>query len=236
MIENPRILGILPARAGSKGLPGKNLMTIGRRTLIEWSGLALMGSKYLSRGICSTDSLEIKEAALRAGLTTPFMRPQSLSEDSSPVLKTILHSLDYLAEIEGESYDYVVLVQATCPTVLSADIDRAIEYAVEKKLDCVFTAYRLPFHSHPAVTFSLDPEGLVSWSLDSSSAAQRRQDWEPYFARVGLVYVFRVKHITEQKDLYSGRTGFIEVEESRSIGIDTMDDFERAKTFMEAIR
>jgi CMP-N-acetylneuraminic acid synthetase len=233
MMSDPKILGILPARAGSKGLPGKNLMTIGDKTLVEWAGHALMGSKSLTRGICSTDSLEIQQAASRAGLTTPFIRPQALSDDSSPVIDVMLHALDFLEKHAMESYDFVVLVQATCPTVLSSDIDRAVDQAIKNQLDSVFSAYRLPFHAHPAVTFSTDPEGLVSWSLNARSAAQRRQDWTPFFARVGLVYVFRVTHLKEQRDLYSGRTGFIEVEESRSIGIDTMEDFIRAKNFLD---
>jgi len=227
------MLGLLPARSGSKGLPGKNLMQIGGKTLVEWSGQALVDSSYVTKAICSTDSEEIGAAAKRVGLEVPFLRPKSISGDSAPVIESIFHALDFLATKNQEKFEFISIVQATSPTVTSADIDRAFEHLVQNDFDTVFSAQKLPSHFHPAVTFSQTPGKEVDWTMDSKIAAQRRQNWPSFYARTGLVYVFRVSRLMLQRDFYSGKTGFIEVEPERAIGIDTIEDFVLAKEYLE---
>jgi CMP-N-acetylneuraminic acid synthetase len=235
-MNNPRVLGLLPARAGSKGLPGKNLLKILDKTLVEWAGSALMESKLIDKRVCSTDSPAIRDVAIQAGLEVPFLRPAEISGDYAPVLESVLHAINYLEEREGLAFDYVAIVQATCPTVLSNDIDRAINHAIRKGLDSVVSANKVELGTHPATMFCQDPDENVIWALGPKNAELRRQDWPAVYVRVGLTYVFRVNHLKLNQGFYSGKTGFIEVEVERSLGIDTQADFDKVKKLMEELR
>lgn len=228
-----KVLGILPARGGSKGLPGKNLLEIAGRSLVEWSASALVDCPRVDTAICSTDSPQIAEVAAKAGLQIPFIRPAELSSDSTPVRLTIVHALEHFRKNAGEVFELVALVQATSPTVTPGDVSRAISYLVENNLDTVFFAQKLPDSFHPAVTFQPSSIGEIDWVIDHRIASKRRQEWGQYFARTGIVYIFRSEHILEGEGLYSGRTGFLEVETKRAIVIDTLDDYEVAKKLLE---
>ena len=228
-----RVLGLLPARGGSKGLPGKNLLKILDKTLVEWAGAALMKSERIEKRVCSTDSYEIRDLAIRAGLEVPFLRPAEISADDSPVMQSVLHVIDHLEESEGLSFDYVAIVQATCPTVLPEDIDKAIDHAIRHGFDSVVSATKTELGSHPAIMFYQGPDENVVWALGPETAELRRQAWPAVYSRTGLIYVFRVNHLKLNHGFYSGRTGFIEVEADRALGIDTKADFNEVKEFME---
>ena len=226
-------LGILPARAGSKGIPAKNLVPIAGKPLVYWAAKALAEAPSLSRAICSTDSPEISKVAQEAGLEVPFRRPQQLAQDNSMVKEVILHALAYMEKCHREYYSYVVLAQATAPTVTSVDIERALRLASSMNYTSVISASVVPPEYNPAVTFTAQEKGVVTWTLGREAASKRRQDWPVTYARTGLVYVFNVRQLIENDELYGDNVGFIEVEPERAIGIDAPRDLMVIRNYFE---
>ncbi len=227
------VLGILPARAGSKGIPGKNLVPIAGKPLVYWAAKALAEAPSISRAICSTDSPEISEVAQEAGLEVPFRRPKELAEDNSMVKEVILHALAYMERLHRENYSHVVLAQATAPTVTSVDIDCAVELASRSNYSSVISASVVPPEYNPAVTFTAQENGVVNWTLGKEAASKRRQDWPSTYARTGLVYVFSVRQLIENNELYGDNVGFIEVEPERAIAIDAPRDLMVIRNYFE---
>jgi len=224
----PRVLGLLPARGGSKGIPGKNLRPLLGRPLIDWAASALASARTPIRRICSTDDPEIGAAAVRAGLEVPWLRPDELSSDTSLVVDVIAHALRTLGADGDRPYTHVVLVQATSPTVTPADIDAAVELAVKGDADTVITGFPAG-QRHPSTMFSLNRDGVVSWLLDDRQRMARRQDLPPIFIRTGLVYVMRTELVIERRTIYGDRVLALTVPEDRSLTIDDERDFRLAE-------
>lgn len=227
--RDARVLGLLPARAGSKGLPGKNLAKIGGKSALAWSAAAILNSSQISTAICSTDSEEIAQEAQRAGLSVPFLRPKTLAGDQTLVMDVVLHALSRMSEEQPVAFDYVALVQATSPTVTPGDVDEAVRMAIAGNFDTVVSAYKAPPSLHPAMAFFGAYPNVEGWALGHKTANSRRQDLPTAYIRAGLVYVFKTQTLDANSGFYSGRTGFIEVESCRAISIDTSDDLELAR-------
>ena len=229
------VLGVLPARAGSKGLPGKNLKWLAGRPLVQWAGSALAGAASVSRKVCSTDSPEIAAEARAVGLEVPFLRPKRLAEDDSMIRDVLIHTLQQMQQLSEQEYQYVVLVQATSPTVTTGDVEKALHLAKSQNLSAVITAQLVPPDFHPAVTFVESDRGRVDWSFGEGAATQRRQDWPRTFARCGLVYVFDSHQLLYGDNLYGTKVGYLEVSADRAIGIDSQADFDVAETYFAAL-
>jgi CMP-N-acetylneuraminic acid synthetase len=223
-----KVLGILPARGGSKGVPGKNVRPLLGRPLIAWAASALAGSSQVTRAICSTDDPAIARAAENAGLEIPWMRPPEIAGDTTLVVDVLLHALERL-EAEGDGgYDYVALAQATSPTVLSSDIDAAIDLARDHDADTVITGFDAG-QRHPSTMFSLAPDGRVDWLTGAEERMARRQDLPPVFIRTGLVYVVRTGILVGKRSIYGERVFCLPVPEARALAIDTEHDFTLAE-------
>lgn len=223
-----KVLGLLPARGGSKGIPEKNVRPLHGRPLIAWAAEALCSSSSVHRAICSTDDMEIAKAAAASGLEVPWMRPAEFSQDSSLVVDVILHALEALAREGDINYDYVALVQATSPTVTTADIDAAVSMAIAKQADTVVTGFHVG-QRHPATMFSLSAENQVSWLLNEEQRMSRRQDLPDYFIRTGLVYVVSTETLMQQRSIYGERIFCLVVPEERALTIDEERDFQMAE-------
>lgn len=228
----PEILGFLPARSGSKGLPGKNALEISGKPLLAWAAEALLSCSLVSRAICSTDSPDLAQVARNAGLETPFLRPSELADDISPVRDSLLHALDFFLDSEGTAFDYVVLVQATSPTVLVKDVTAAIQLAIRENLDTVFSAVQVRPENHPSAMFQGKGSSVDEWIMSPSSVSLRRQDQPVFYSKTGLVYVFKASSLRTIDHFYAGRTGFVEIETERAISIDDYVDFEKAKRLL----
>jgi CMP-N-acetylneuraminic acid synthetase len=136
-----RILAIIPARGGSKGLAHKNILDLGGKPLIAWTIEAAIESRYIDRLIVSTDDPKISEVSKAAGADVPFLRPDALAEDVSTSEAVLTHAIKWLEENEAEEYDVVVYLQATDPFRGPGIIDRVVERLLaDPKLDSVFAA------------------------------------------------------------------------------------------------
>ena len=134
-----KILAIIPARGGSKGIPHKNIYPLYNRPLIEYTIEAAIKSNRFDDVIVSTDDEEIATASKKAGASVPFMRPENISGDHAKTIDVILHAIDYLNLI-GKNYDIVVLLQATSPLRNSDDIKKALDFFIKNDIRSMASA------------------------------------------------------------------------------------------------
>lgn len=222
MINNKRVLGIIPARGGSKGLPDKNIRLLIGKPLINWSVEAGLKSKYIDELIVTTDSEKIAEIAKFAGAMIPFLRPAELAKDSSPSIDAILHALNW-AEANYGVYEYLVLLEPTSPLRDEFDIDNALE-----KLDSEINAESIvgvcaTESAHPAFLCKIDNELLHPYT--DSFNVKRRQEIEDYFFFEGSVYISHVNAIKQKKTFYHDKTLPYIVPKWKSFEIDDIIDF-----------
>lgn len=215
----PRILGIVPARGGSKGVPNKNLLKLGDRFLLGMVADAMLDSGCVDLALCSTDSEAIADVASQVGLKIPFLRPESLANDNSLVVDAVNHAVEQLAAV-GEYFDIVCLLQVSSPLVSADHVKKAIGLLIESDCDSVITAHRVS-KPDPCIMFSSEG-GRVSYLLPQM-AKMRRQEWPAFYARAGLVYAFKTKNL-DAGTIYGTDIRFIEVEADIAVDIDEPED------------
>ena len=137
MIDNKRIVAIIPARGGSKGIKRKNIRILNGKPLISYTIEQALKSKYIDRVIVSTEDLEIAEISKSFGAEVPFLRPQELAQDDTPGIEPIIHAVNYLNGEEKYFFEYVMCLQCTCPLRKAKDIDNSIEEINKKNADAL---------------------------------------------------------------------------------------------------
>ena len=218
------VLGIIVGRGGSKGLPGKNLRELAGKPLIAWSIEAAAQSKILDRAIVSTDDAQIADVARRWQGDVPFLRPAELATDTAPIVDTIFHAVDTLAQ----SYRYIVLLQPTSPLRLGSDIDDA--FAVCRQ------------HGAPAC-ISVTPAPKAHWALEMDASGRlapllgnmqdRRQDLSEIYQPNGAVYIAELEWLRTYREFYRPETVGHVMPPERSVDIDTMLDFLLAEAILK---
>lgn len=227
-MKKTRVLGLLAARSGSKGIPGKNLRLLHGKPLLAWAASALAQAVEVETKICSTDDEHIAQVAREHGLEVPWLRPLELALDDTLVVDVIEHALRSMMSEQERAYSHIALVQATSPTVTPADIDGAIRLAVKSDADTVITGFHAG-QRHPTTMYSIKEDGTVEWLLDQQQRMARRQDLQNIFVRTGLVYVIKANVILKQHSIYGDRITSLIVPESRAITIDEEADFKLAE-------
>ncbi len=223
------MLAIIPARGGSKGLPGKNIRPLMGKPLIQYTVEAALNARNITRVIVSTDDLEIAEAARIAGAEIPFMRPTNLAQDTSLAIDTYLYTVEKLSTETNPIKDLVVLLP-TAPLRTGADIDGAINLYREKNADSVVSYYKA---DHPIQWHKfLGPDGsLQSVFPEGERLANRQEEREAYLPN-GAIYVFRYDMLKNKRVYYTDKSYPYLMPRVRSIDIDTIDDFELAEFYM----
>ncbi len=173
-----RVLAVVPARGGSKGIPGKNLVPLCGRPLLAYTADAIHESRHLgqpatARSIVSTDDTAIADAARTVGLEAPFLRPADLSGDDVPMLPVLQHAVESLRQ-DGFSPDMLVLLQPTSPLRRGAHIDAAIDLLIASKADSVVSVVEVPHQFNPVSVMTLDGHRLRPF-LDGPAATARQQ-------------------------------------------------------------
>ncbi|MAM71940.1 MAG: hypothetical protein CMP91_12440 [Gammaproteobacteria bacterium] len=225
------ILGVLPARGGSKGLPGKNLREISGRPLLAWAADAIQGIPEITQSICTTDDDRIAEIAIRCGLEVPFMRPAYLASDEALIQDVLIHALDELDDIEYP-FTHILLVQATSPNVTKNDVREAIKLIHESGADTVIAGFKVGMH-HPSLMFKLVGNNKVAWLFSDGKHMARRQDFPEVFIRTGLLYLISTEVLRTSKSMYGENIQSLIVDEERAITIDNEADFFRAQEILE---
>jgi CMP-N,N'-diacetyllegionaminic acid synthase len=218
MISGKKILGLITARGGSKGIPGKNLIDIGGKPLIAWTIEVARKSKYIDRLVLSSDSADIISVADELGCEAPFVRPAELADDHSSSADVVMHALDQLPE----SFDYFVLLQPTSPFRITSDIDACLSLCLEKD---VATAVSVSLvDKSPAWMYKLASDSSMKPILPTPSDATRRQDLEEVHVLNGAVFVARTDSYRQSKSFLGPDTVGLEMPAMRSIDIDTPFD------------
>ena len=229
MIDGKKVLAVIPARGGSKGVPGKNIRPLGGKPLIAWTIEAARAAPELDRVIVSSEDAEIIRIAGEWGGEAPFTRPAELARDDTPGIAPVLHALDALPE----KYDYVVLLQPTSPLRSGADISAALALCLQEGAPaCVSLC--APEHG-PWWMFSLDERGRMQPLLPKEAIPARRQDMAPVYALNGAVYVALVDWLRENKSFLTDETVGYVMPGERSLDIDTELDFTIAEAVVGGI-
>ena len=221
------VLGLVPARGGSKGVPGKNVRPLAGHTLLEYTVRAARESSVLDRVILSTDSLEIADAGRRAGLEVPFMRPAALAADDTPMVPVIEHALGEIAR-HGWLPDIVVLLQPTSPLRRPEHIRDAVAMLRETEADSVVTVVELPRHLSPDYVMRIDG-GRLKPFLPEGARVTRRQDARPAYSRDGTVYAFRRSTIEQLGGIYGNDCRPLVIDTNDSLSIDSQADWDEAE-------
>ena len=221
----PRILAIIPARGGSKGLPGKNIVTLGGKPLIAYSIEAVLGARHMFDHIVSTDSKEVAEVAWAHGGNVPWLRPARLARDST----SIADVGEYILERAEKEYDYVMLLQPTAPLRTSQDIDAVIDLAIDKKAECVCSFTRLQ-GAHPYYFYYLDELRHAHPLIDDGGSYQR-QMFPEVLIRNGAVYLIKVDLFLSARAFYGPTSIPYIMPAERSVNVDTAQDLALAEKY-----
>lgn len=229
MIADQRVLALIPARAGSKRLPGKNIRQLNGKPLIAWSVHAAQRSRHIDRIVVSTDDPAIRDAALAAGAEVPFLRPASLSGDEAGTAAVVAHALDQLQD----EATWLVLLQPTSPLRVAEDIDGCLSLAWHRKVTSALSV--TPLDRPADLLFRLRGDGGLSGMTGDGLAAihgRRSQDQSRIFVLNGAVYAVSIPWFRHSARLFDDATLAYEMPPDRSIDIDTSLDFRLAETLM----
>ncbi len=230
MYKGKRILGIIPARGGSKGIPRKNVTPLAGRPLIAYTLEAACGSRHLTRCIVSTDSDDIATVAREYGGDVPFMRPSELAGDDSTSIAVVQHALRWLRD-HGEEYDYVMILQPTSPLRTAQDIDACIEKIVDTGADSVMSMVQLSDMA-PQKLKRIEEDAIAPLLQEEGKASQQRDASGPVYKRNTAVYLTRTSLI-EQGDLFGAVSRPYLMPRERSIDINEPVDLEMAEFFLK---
>lgn len=228
-----KALGVVTARGGSKGLPGKHLRWLAGRPLIAYTIAAAQASGVLDRLVISTDDPAIAEAARALGCEVPFLRPAVLAADDTPHLPVMQHVVGWLRDREGYRPDAVVILQPTAPLRRPEDIRGALALLEVSGADSVVSVSELPAHVHPLRAVRVDEAGYATLFVGGAPVRERigrRQDLPPAWVLNGAVYAFR-PHVLDPPapSLYGDRVAAYRMPAAYGLSIDTPADWEEAE-------
>ncbi len=229
-----KILGLIPARGGSKGVPQKNIKKLSGKPLIAYTIEQANNALLLEKTILSTDDEKIAEVARHYGLEVPFMRPAELAQDHSGSFEVVQHALDFM-ESQGEVYDAVCLLQATSPYRPQGVIDDAIRLFIKECPDALVSVRRVPDEFNPHWTFEIEKNNRLKISTGEKKIIPRRQELPPAYHRDGAIYITSVETIRNKGSLLGDDIVAFPIESPELINIDTMEDWEKAEAFYASI-
>ncbi|WP_406700175.1 acylneuraminate cytidylyltransferase family protein [Singulisphaera sp. Ch08] len=228
-----KVLGVVTARGGSKGIPRKNVLPLCGKPLLQYTAEAALASRRLTRVVLSTDDPEIAEVGYRCGLDVPFLRPPELAGDTSPSLPVVRHAVQQV-EAEDDVYEAICLLQPTHPLRRPELIDACIETLEAGEFDAVVTILPIPLVYNPHWAYFRDVDGRLHLSTGEPEPVPRRQDLPPAYHREGSVYVTLRDILMEDQSLYGKRLGGFAVDPTWSVNIDGPEDWERAEALVRA--
>lgn len=229
MYNGKSILGLIPARSGSKRLPGKNTRPLLGKPLIAWTIEAALASRYLDKVIVSTDSEEIAEVSRKYGAEVPFMRPKELATDEAKSEDVVLHSLKYLEDTVNYSPDIIVLLQPTSPLRTTEDIDKALELFFKGKHNSLISVYEAPKHYlwlFEAKEGSLKPVDCLKLKLSDDPLHK-------FYVPNGAIYIADTETFKKKKTFYIEKLSYYIMPYERSIDIDIELDLIIAQIILE---
>ena len=232
MYKNNSFLVIIPARGGSKGLPGKNIKELCGKPLVAWSIEAGLKSKYVDEVMTSTDDEKIAEISKKYGASVPFLRPSELASDTATTFDTVKHTIDYYKNELKKEFDYIVLLEPTSPLREVFDIDMAIEILLESRADSIVGICKTE-SQNPAFLVSKNENGLISGYENKDMVVLRRQEIKDVYFFEGTIYVSKTDVLLDKKTFYHDNTIGYEVPKYKALEIDDIIDFVMVEAIMK---
>ena len=225
------VVAIIPARGGSKGIPGKNLISLAGRPLIAHSIACALGVPSITRTLVSTDAEDIAQCARDSGAEVPFLRPAEISGDETPMMAVLQHALGWLRE-SGEAVEALVLLQPPSPLRTSESVEAAIGLFRTSEADSVVSVAVVPHNCTPGSLLKKDATGRVSPAFPEANQAIRRQDKPIFYARNGPAILVLRPSLIDAGRLYSENTVGFEMSRRESFDIDHLEDLEIAEALL----
>lgn len=230
-----KVLAIIPARGGSKGIPKKNIYPLDGKPLIAYTCESALKAKLVDRVILSTDSKEINDVAIAYGVESPFLRPNHLAEDNTPAFPVIEYTLNQLKD-EGYEADAILLLQPTSPMRTSQHIDEAIQKFQDSKLDTLVSVVEVPHQYNPVSILTPKGDHLENY-IQTDKQILRRQDKPKVYARNGpAILINDCKSLLERGTLYPNKVAYYEMDTFSSHDIDNMEDLQIAEMLLRTKR
>ncbi|MBF0363050.1 MAG: acylneuraminate cytidylyltransferase family protein [Oligoflexia bacterium] len=236
MFNNMKIFALVPARAGSKGIPQKNITPLAGRPLILWTIDAAVNSRYIDTIILSTDDSNIAKVASHPKVTVPFLRPSELAADSSSLHDVIDHTLNWF-DNKSIYFDIIVLLQPTSPLRTTEDIDSSIEQfcsSMKSKNETLISVYQMP--NKISWLLKEKNEQFVEYCFKDEIELSRQDIKQRYYLPNGAIYMARTDCYVKHKTFFGEEMFFYSMDEKKSIDIDTIEDLEIAETFIKNIK
>tara|TARA_B100001059_G_scaffold236316_2_gene286174 strand:+ start:1000 stop:1686 length:687 start_codon:yes stop_codon:yes gene_type:complete len=227
-----KFLVIIPARGGSKGIPNKNIIDVCGKPLIQYtidSALKLKESKLVERVIVSTDCHKIADISESLGAEIPFLRPSSISNDSSKTIDSIIHALSHYEKL-GFFYDAVIILQPTSPLRNYEDLMNSLDFFIAQPCDSLISAYKeetinrlIMYHKNGDIAHPLDKNHNVG---------VRRQEHDSVYIRNGAIYITKTDYIKKSNKIIATTPLLFEMSKTNSINIDSYSDLEYLRNFL----
>lgn len=242
MIHGKRVLAVIPARGGSKGIKNKNIALLCGKPLIAYSIEAARMSRYVDEVLVTTDSMEIAECAKKHGAYVPFLRPSELASDTARTIDAVFHVVNWIKDhavkdtdsqdpfVESKDYDILVLLQPTSPLRTVDQIDGALEWFEEHEEQALASVS--PVEQHPILMRTIKEDGTVQKLLQGSSTI-RRQEMPSYYYVNGSIYINRMEEITAETSFNDNPLAYVMPREN-SVDIDEAKDLYLAEYLLRS--
>ena len=224
-LNNPYILAVIPARGGSKRLPGKNIMSLAGKPLIDYVIRAASQSRKIDDFLVSTDSAKIKNVAENCGALVPFIRPSELAEDFTTSEDVLRHTVNFWEGKKGQAIDIVVLLQVTSPFTTADLIDECISLLCFQKFRSVITVQKAPASCQWVGRLEKDNNFKYTFSKEDDGHILKQEEYIPS----GNVYVITREALFEQSSIVGDSTGVVVVDDQTAVDIDYQIDFDFAE-------
>lgn len=227
MINGKSLLAIIPARGGSKGLPGKNIMPLHGKPLIAWTIEAAQASAYIDEIVVSTDCKEIAQVATDYGCPPPFLRPAELATDEATAFDVVKHALSFF----NDAYDYILLLQPTSPLRTASDIDNIVQLLQDAAASACVSMTEA--RDHPYLLYSLDSQNRAKPLIDFENKPSRRQEYPSFYSLNGALYLAESKWFLRNKRFHDETSAIYIMPPERSVDIDSQLDFLLAELLLK---
>lgn len=227
------VLFLIVARGGSKGLPKKNIAEICGVPLLGYKAIAAKKSKYCSKIIISTDSIEIAEVAKKYGVEVPFVRPKYLAEDKVSTADVIVHAIEWIEKNDLAKYEAIFLLEPSSPFLTADDVNKAIELFVEKKALGVLGVKEVDVNSRFVAEIDDDLNMKNHYIKIRKLKSLRRQDLKKEYTMNGVLYIADWNYMKKHKTFHSEKTYAYIIPKERSVEIDDVNDLYYARFLVE---
>lgn len=232
MFEGQRVLVVVPARGGSKGVKLKNLREVGGVPLVALAGRVASSLAWVDRAIVSTDHAEIARVAQESGLAAPFMRPDDIAGSIISDWQVLIHALTEMETIDDTTYDIIVMLQPTSPGRTAEHVTETVAHLVHGKYDAVWTVSEADPKYHPLKQLVLSQEGDLSFFDPAGAAIIARQQLKPLYIRNGIAYAMTRACLVTQKSILGEKWGAVLIS-GELANIDTELDIAWANFLLE---